>query len=90
LIYKLLTNRLFVISENKIFAYNFNNLEIIDRIDTYENPNGIFAISGGQKNTLIAYPDGKKGYIRVRSYGNYILNIKFIIYFINILIYKNN
>ncbi len=90
MIYELLTNRLFVICHDEIFVYSFEDLEFIERIDTYENPNGIFAVSGGINNTVIAYPNEKKGYIRHRSYGKYFLNIKFIIYLIYILSYKNN
>lgn len=69
-----------VVCDYKIYVFNFINLQNIDTIDTCENPKGILAVSGDSKNTIIAFPDKTKGYIRVKSYGIY-HQFNFILYF---------
>jgi len=67
---------LIVVCEQKIYVFNFINLQNLDTIDTCENPKGIIAVSGDPKSSVIAFPDKTKGYIRVKSYGvNYFYNI---------------
>ena len=61
-----------VVCEQKIYVFNFINLQNLDTIDTCENPKGIIAVSGDPKSTEIAFPDKTKGYIRVKSYGKII------------------
>ena len=62
--------RLIVVCEQKIYVFNFVNLQNLDTIETFENPKGIFAVSGDSKTTTIAFPEKSKGYVRVKSYGN--------------------
>ena len=61
--------RLFVVCENKIFVFSFPTFENIDIIDTYQNPKGIVAISANIPDTIVAYPDKEKGYVRIKSYN---------------------
>ena len=66
-----LIDSLIVVCEQKIYVFNFINLQNLDTIDTCENPKGILAVSGDPKTTVIAFPDKTKGYIRVKSYGKF-------------------
>ena len=63
-------NRLFVVCENKIFVFTFPTFENIDIIDTFQNPKGVIAISANTEETIIAYPDKSKGYVRIKSYSS--------------------
>ena len=63
-------NRLFVVCENKIFVFTFPTFENIDIIDTFQNPQGVIAISANTEETIIAYPDKSKGYVRIKSYSS--------------------
>ena len=40
---KLKADRIVVVLEQKIFIYNFENLKLIDHIETSNNPKGIFS-----------------------------------------------
>jgi len=60
---------LIVVCEQKIYVFNFVNLQNLDTIETFENPKGIVAVCGDGKNTIIAFPEKSKGYVRVKSYG---------------------
>ena len=76
--------------EQKIYVFNFINLQNLDTIDTCENPKGIIAVSGDTKSTVIAFPDKTKGYIRVKSYGNIqknIIYVRILKYFFLYIIY---
>jgi hypothetical protein len=78
------------VCEQKIYVFNFINLQNLDTIDTCENPKGIIAVSGDTKSTVIAFPDKTKGYIRVKSYGNIqknIIYVRILKYFFLYIIY---
>jgi hypothetical protein len=62
-------NRLIVVCEQKIYVFNFVNLQNLDTIETFENPKGIIAVSCDNNNTILAFPEKSKGYVRVKSYG---------------------
>ena len=67
---KLKRDKIFVISENKIYVFNFVSFDNIDTLDTYENKKGIIAISQETSNCIIAYPDVEKGSVKVKNYIN--------------------
>ena len=50
----------------------------MDTIETFENPKGIIAVSGDSTKTTIAFPDKTKGYVRIKSYGNFNFLIIFL------------
>jgi WD40 repeat protein len=58
----------FVVCEQKIYVFNFTTFDSVETLDTHENPKGIVAVSGGNKVTVLAYPDKTKGYVRIKSY----------------------
>ena len=74
---KLRKDKIFVILEQKIFVFDMDCFKQLDTINTFENPNGIFAINTDPKVTVIAYPsdievngDKRVGYVRIKSYEN--------------------
>ena len=38
-------DKVFVVLETRIYVYRFNDLLLIDAIDTYPNPNGLAVVS---------------------------------------------
>lgn len=67
----LLSKELLVVAlEEKVFVFDFNNLKCIDQIETIENPNGIVALSQGEKpvNTVVICPHEFEGMLKVHTY----------------------
>ena len=56
---KLKKDLLFVVSEDRIFIFDFNTYDIIDTIDTGNNLKGLIAINNDPSFTVIAYPSIK-------------------------------
>ena len=50
---KLRSDIIIVLTKNKFYAFNMNNLVTIGIIDTFDNPLGILGISNGDNNKLI-------------------------------------
>ena len=51
--------------ENKIYVYNFQNLKMIEVIETCPNPKGLVAVSPSKEICVLASPDKTIGTIRV-------------------------
>ena len=54
-----------VVLEAKIYVYNFQNLKLIEVIDTGTNPKGICAVSPSKEVCVLAAPEKKVGTVRV-------------------------
>jgi WD40 repeat protein len=65
---KLKKDRLFVVCDQKIYVFNFQNFQNIDTIDTYENSKGLISISVDPKVNILAYPDKTQGLVRIKLY----------------------
>jgi len=65
---KMNRDRILFITENKIYIFNFNTLELLDTLETKNNVKGIISISL-KGNTIVAYPyKSKIGSVRVKYY----------------------
>ena len=65
---KMKRDRIFVVTEDKIYIFNFNNLELLDSLETKNNNKGIISISV-KGNTIVAYPDKNEiGSVKVKDY----------------------
>ena len=65
---KMKRDRIFVVTEDKIYVFNFNTLELLDTLETKNNTKGIVSISLVENN-LIAYPDKTEiGSVRIKDY----------------------
>jgi len=67
---KLSKDMLVVAVDEKVFVFNFEDLKCIDQIETFHNPNGIMAISQGEKaiNKVVACPHEFKGMLKVHIF----------------------
>ena len=65
---KMKRDRIFVVTEDKIYAFNFNTLELLDSLETKNNNKGIISISV-KGDTVVAYPDKNEiGSVKVKNY----------------------
>ena len=65
---KMKRDRIFVVTEDKIYVFNFNTLELVDSLETKNNNKGIISISV-KGNTIVAYPDKNEiGSVKVKDY----------------------
>ena len=65
---KLRKDKIVVICLDKIYVFNLSSFESIDIIETGENIHGVIGINYNIDNTIIAYPDKKKGKIKIKKY----------------------
>jgi len=61
---KLRKERIVVVTENKIYIFNFADLKFIRAIDTFDNPLGLCAVSSDGE-FKIACPSVNKGYLHI-------------------------
>lgn len=64
----LANNRVVVVLENRVYVYNFNDLRLIDAIDTCFNPKGICALSADPNLSVLATPEKNKGQVKITIY----------------------
>lgn len=65
---KLRKDKIAVICTDKIYLFSLNSFQSIDIIETGENPHGVIGINYSLEKTIIAYPDKKKGKIKIKNY----------------------
>ncbi|KAF2069646.1 hypothetical protein CYY_009040 [Polysphondylium violaceum] len=66
---KLRRDRIVVVLENKVYVYNFSDLQLVHQLETSINPKGICAVCPGTANVL-ACPGLKPGYVHVELYDH--------------------
>ena len=66
---KLRKDKIIVICLDKIYVFNLSSFESIDIIETGDNSYGAIGINYNIGNTIIAYPDKKKGKIKIKNYA---------------------
>ena len=65
---RLTKEKIFGITEDKIFIINLDTLETKNVLETFENPTGIMGISDEYNNRLIiAYPIRHQGFVNIRN-----------------------
>lgn len=67
---KLKMDRIFAVCEKKLYIFNINTLGIIDMFNTFENTNGIFALSSGDLVSVLAFPFENKGIVKVINFNS--------------------
>ncbi|KAI9080333.1 hypothetical protein K1719_037727 [Acacia pycnantha] len=65
---RLRRDRIFVVLEQKIFVYNFKNLQLLHQIETVANPKGLCEVSQSADSLVLACPALHKGQIRIEHY----------------------
>jgi WD40 repeat protein len=66
---KMKRDRIFVVTEDKIYIFNFNTLEILQSLETKNNTKGIISISLNENN-IIAYPGKEIGSVQIKDLDN--------------------
>ena len=54
--------------ENRTYIYNFDDLRLIDAIETCPNHKGLVALNPDADNAVLATPDQQRGWVRVNVY----------------------
>ena len=65
---KLKRDKLFVVCDQKIFIFTFISFDILDTLETYDNPKGIIAVSNDSDVSIVAYPGKNVGSVMVKNY----------------------
>lgn len=79
---KLRKDMMIVVLKEKVFIFNFVTLKLIEQVETFDNPEGLCAISTAEKpiSKIICIPGTDKGSLKVLNYGKSILNMNYIFY----------
>ena len=65
---KLRKDKIIVVCRDKIYVFNLSTFKNMDIIETGDNSHGIVGVSYENDQTLLAYPDKKKGQVRIKNY----------------------
>ena len=65
---KLRKDKIIVVCRDKIYVFNLSTFKHIDIIETGDNSHGIVGVSYEPEQTLLAYPDKKRGLVRIKNY----------------------
>ena len=70
---KLKKDKIFSVTNTKIYIFNFKTYQNIDIIETIQNPKGLFSISNNPKVNIISFPiinnkNNQKGKIKLKNY----------------------
>ena len=65
---KLRKDKIIVVCRDKIYVFNLSTFKNMDIIETGDNSHGIVGVSYEPEQTFLAYPDKKKGQVRIKNY----------------------
>lgn len=57
-----------IVCQNSVKLFNFREMTFLDKIDTYDNPNGVCALSGNDQCKILVTPGTKPGYVNIFNY----------------------
>jgi len=66
---KLRRDRIVVVLENKVYIYNFADLQLLHQIETFSNPRGLCSLSPSS-NIVLAVPGQKPGTVHVELFDS--------------------
>lgn len=66
---KLRRDRIVVVLENKVYVYNFADLQLLHQVETCNNPKGLCSLSPGT-SVVLAVPGQKVGTVHVELYDS--------------------
>ena len=74
---KIKRDRIFVVSDKNIVILSLYNFKLIDKIDLpFENKKGLIAVTYESDVNYLAYPDKAIGYVNIRIYQNFQVEVK--------------
>ena len=53
---------------HKIFVYNFNDLKLVDHIETIANPKGLCSLNSTGEVRILCCPDKERGHVNIILY----------------------
>ena len=65
---KLKRDKIFVVCDQKIFIFAFISFDILDTLETFDNPKGIIAVSTDSSTCIVAYPGKSMGSVNIKNY----------------------
>ena len=65
---RLTKDKVVVVVETRVYTYDFDDLSLIDTIDTCANPQGLVALNPDHENPVLAVPDKDEGLVYVKFY----------------------
>ena len=65
---KLKRDKIFVVCDQKIFIFAFISFDILDTLETFDNPKGIIAVSTDSSTCIVAYPGKTIGSVNIKNY----------------------
>jgi len=65
---KLKKDRVFIVTEQKVYVFLFDDFSSNDKVETIKNPKGIIAVSGHPDKTIAVYLGSKKGEVYIKNY----------------------
>lgn len=57
-----------IVCLNRVILYHFQNMQLLEKIDTYDNPRGACAVSTKEDCKIVVTPGTKPGYVNVYNY----------------------
>lgn len=67
---KLSMSYIFIIGESEINVFSFESFKHIEKLNTYNNKNGIMSLSSNNNCNIISYPSTKLGEIIIKNYND--------------------
>lgn len=65
---KMNREKIFVVCQYKIFVFNLKNFQLIDNVETGNNPKGLIDINYEIGKTILAFPHKEKGQVGIKKY----------------------
>jgi len=72
---KLRRDRIVVALATRVYVYNFADLQVLQQIETSENPKGLCALSSNANNTVLACLGTQPGFAHIELYDSKQVNI---------------
>lgn len=63
-------DKIVVVLVNKVYVYNFEQLDCTDTFVTCNNPDGVVNFSTGEDSCVLAIPDEQVGFVKVIHFNN--------------------
>jgi len=57
-----------IVCQNSVKLFNFRDMTFLDKVDTYDNPGGVCALSTNEQSRILVTPGSKPGYVNVFNY----------------------
>ena len=68
---KLKRDKIFIVTEPKIYVFTFNTFELLIDFETANNPKGLIAVSSSNNNSILAFPEKETiGSVMIKNFDS--------------------